>query len=177
MTKKEPPATGAPDPNVGLEAQITELTAKVGQLTELAARAQADLQNAKVRMKKDGEDLQKYAAEAVLKKFLPIIDGFQRAFSHLPADLKDHAWVKGVAAIEQEFLRQAGEMGLRKMEALGTQVDTARHEVLSVGPGKEGEILEVFEDGYELNGKILRPARVQVGDGSSSQTVSAPASA
>jgi molecular chaperone GrpE len=160
-------APGNDDPRIAdLERQVTELTAKVGQLTELAARAQADLQNAKTRMKKDADDLQKYAAEAVLKKFLPVIDGFQRAFSHLPADLKANAWVTGVAAVEQELLRQAREMGLQKMEVMGAQVDTAKHEVLTIGPGKEGEIIQILEDGYELNGKILRPAKVMVGDGS-----------
>jgi molecular chaperone GrpE len=147
--------------------EIAALQAKVGQLTELAARAQADLQNAKSRMKKDAEDLQKYAAEAVLRKFLPVIDGFQRAFSHLPSDLKSHPWVAGVAAVEQDLLRVAGEIGLKKIDVLGTQVDTAKHEVVTVGPGKEGVITEVFEESYELNGKVLRPAKVKVGDGSS----------
>lgn len=159
-------SAGAVDPAVtDLKKQVADLTAKVSQLTELAARAQADLQNAKTRMKKDGEDLQKFAAEAVLRKFLPVIDGFQRAFSHLPPELRDHAWVKGVAAIEQDMLRQASEMGLKKMAVLGTQVDTAKHEVLTVGPGKEGEVIEVLEDGYELNGKVLRAAKVKVGAG------------
>ncbi len=174
-----PPASGAPGTGHGkpsgpaddtrllaLETQVKELTAKLQQMTDLAGRAQADLQNAKIRMQKDSDDLRKFAAESVIIRLLPLIDNFQRAFQHLPADLKDHEWVKGVLAIEQNLVRTMGEMGLKKMEAKGRQVDTARHDVVTIGKGKEGEIIDVIDDGYELNGKILRAAKVIVGGGS-----------
>lgn len=160
--KKEP----AVDPEILLlQGQVQELTAQMQKLTDLAGRAQADLQNAKIRMEKDQKDLGKFATESVLKKLLPVVDNFQRAFQHLPEELKDHEWVRGVATIEQDFMRITNEMGLRKIESRGTQVDTAKHEVLTIGPGKEGEIIEIFEEGYELNGRVLRPAKVKVGDG------------
>ncbi len=146
-----------------LEAEVTALKEQVVRLTDLAARAQADLQNAKARMQKDGDDIRKYATEIVIKKLLPVIDNFQRGFSHLPKELEGNDWVKGITAIEQTLMRELGEMGLRRMESKGQQVDTARHEVLTVGEGKEGEIVEVFEEGYELNGKVIRPAKVKVG--------------
>lgn len=155
-----------PDTRVlALEAQVQELTAQVGKLTDLAARAQADLQNAKTRMQKDGDDLRRYAAESIIKRLLPVVDNFQRAFAHLPLELKDHEWVRGVFGIEQDLLKQLTELGLKKMEVMGQQADTARHEVLMVGPGEEGMVIEVFEEGYELHGKVLRPAKVKVGGG------------
>ena len=156
----------SPDDGVAVwEAQIKDLTAKLQQMTDLAARAQADLQNAKIRMQKDSEDLRKFAAEGFIRKLLPAIDNFQRAFQHLPEDLKNHEWVKGVFAIEEDLMRQMGEMGLKKMQTQG-QVDTAKHEVITLGPGKEGAIIDVIENGYELSGKVMRPAKVRVGDGS-----------
>ena len=162
----DPSASSPPDPRIAeLEEKIKDLTGKLQQMTDLAARAQADLQNAKIRMQKDGEEMRKYASEGFLKKLLPTIDNFQRAFTHLPEELKTNEWVKGITAIEQDLIRQMSEMGLKKMECLGQQVDTARHEVVTIGPGKEGEIITVIDDGYELNGKILRPAKVIVGDG------------
>lgn len=155
-----------------LEQEVKDLREHLRQMTDIAARAQADLQNAKLRMQKDGEDIRTFAAEAALRKLLPTVDGFQRAFRHLPDDLKNHEWVKGVAAVEQELLRRMGEMGLRSMECRGQQVDTAKHEVVTLGPGKEGEIIDVVEDGYELHGKVLRPAKVIVGGG---ETATSPA--
>lgn len=145
---------------------VAELEAQLARLTDVAARAQADLQNAKARLEKDADEMRRFAAGAVLLKLLPVIDHFQRAFQQLPPDLKDNEWVKGVGAIEKDFLRQVADLGLTRFESLNQIADPARHEVLTVGPGKEGIVTEVFEDGYELNGKVIRPAKVKVGDGS-----------
>ncbi len=161
--------TDAPLPDDGtiaeLEAKVAELTEQVAAFTGLAARSQADLQNAKQRMERDARDLRQFAAESILVRLLPTIDNFQRAFQHLPEDLKNHEWVKGVAGIEQDLVKQVSEMGLKKIESLGQPVDTHRHEVITTGEGEEGEITEVFEEGYELNGKVIRPAKVKVGVG------------
>lgn len=175
MTSSKTPATGSTSAASGdagsdgraikLEAQLKELSEKLRQMTDIAARAQADLQNAKIRMQKDGDDIRKFASEAFLQKLLPTNDNFQRAFKHLPADLRDHEWIKGIFAVSQELIRQLEEIGVKKMETLGKQVDTSKHEVVTIAPGKEGIILEVVEDGYELHGKVLRPAKVIVGNG------------
>lgn len=163
--KQQPPAPPPAQDIALLQKEIAELKEQVKVLTELAARAQADLQNAKGRMERDGEDIRKFAAEAVLRRFLPTVDNFQRAFAHLPEDLKNHEWVKGVQVMEQEFLKQAAELGLKKFSPLGQAVDTARHEVLLTGPGAADTVIEVLEDGYELHDKVLRPAKVKVGEG------------
>jgi molecular chaperone GrpE len=175
---KKSSAGGAQDPrNAGpaggdqgakvaaLEAEVKALKDQVSKLTDLAARAQADLQNAKTRMQKDSDEVRKYATEVVIKRLLPVIDNFQRGFGHLPKELAGNDWVKGITAIEMSLMKELSDMGLKRMESKGQQVDTAKHEVITVGPGKEGEIVEVFEEGYELNGKVIRPAKVKVGGG------------
>src|SRR3989344_6439034 len=104
-----------PDPKIlELQGKIAELTAHVKKLTDLAARAQADLQNAKMRMAKDQEELRKFVGEGMLQALLPTVHNFQRAFQHLPDELRTHEWVKGVASIEQDLVRKLGEMGLRR---------------------------------------------------------------
>lgn len=143
---------------------MAELTEKLAKATELAARSQAELQNAKVRLEREAGDLRKFAAEAVLLKLLPTIDNFQRALKHLPKDLEKNEWVKGVVTIEQELLRQAAEMGLVRFESLGQPVDAERHEVL-MAEGDANTVVEVLEDGYELHGKVVRPAKVKAGGG------------
>ena len=74
--------------------------------------------------------------------------------------------MKGVSAIEADLMKQVGESGLKRMQSHGEIADPMRHEVLTIGPGEEGNVIEVFEEGYELNGKVIRPAKVRVGDGS-----------
>mgnify|MGYP001183056300 CR=1 FL=1 len=139
---------------------------ELDRLKELAARAQADLQNAKGRMEKEAQQIRSYAVEGMLLRLLPTVDNFQRAFSHLPEDLKDHDWVNGLQVMEQAFIKELGEVGLTQIESLGQQVDPELHEVLQAGPGEKDIITEVFEEGYLLHDKVLKPAKVVVGDGS-----------
>ncbi|MFA6522848.1 MAG: nucleotide exchange factor GrpE [Candidatus Peribacteraceae bacterium] len=163
---KKPQGGKTPSPvAVPMDVTVRELEAQVKKLTDIAGRAQADLQNAKARLEKDAGELRTFATEGVLVRLLPVIDNFQRAFQHLPDDLKTHEWVKGVAAVEQELLRQVTELGLEKIDALGKPVDPAKHEVLMQGPGGQGMVTEVFQEGYELHGRVLRPAKVKAGDG------------
>ncbi len=164
MTNTQDPtqdsSQGAADPaqSADLEAQVKELTQQVQKLTEIAARAQADLQNAKTRMQRDREDLGRFALETTVKALLPVLDHFRRATAHLPKELEGNEWVKGVLSIEQELFRTLSDLGLQRMDDAGKQVDTARHDVITLGSGKEGEITDILEDGYELQGKVLRPA-------------------
>lgn len=176
-TKKAQPASDDPLAQAMKDAQanndelekllkkIDELEEQLKPLKEASARAQAELQNAKMRMEKESSDLRKYASEGALIRLLPTIDNLQRAFKHLPQDLAGNEWVKGVVTIEQDFMKQLSGMGLQKMEALGQIADANKHEVLMEGAGEKGKILEVFEEGYELSGKVLRPAKVKVGAG------------
>jgi|GEM_PF-504813 len=157
-----------------LEKKVQELSDQLKRLTEVASRAQAELQNAKIRMEKEAADIRTFASETVLMKLLPTIDNLQRALKHLPVAIKKSQgappelleWVKGIVALEQEFFKQVGEMGLKRFESIGQPVDPHRHEVLMAVPGEAGKVIEVIEDGYELHGKVLRPAKVKVGDGS-----------
>ncbi len=172
MMKDDQQSTGARDDsatNVDVEKLLKDLAAmqtELDRFKDVAARAQADVQNTKARVEREAGELRKFAGEAIIRKILPTLDNFQRAFLHVPEELQNHEWVKGVAAIEQELMRHMKEAGLTRMESVGQIADPQRHEILSIGPGKEGIVTEVFEEGYELNGKVLRPAKVRAGDGS-----------
>lgn len=148
-----------------LEKKIAELTERLKKSSDIASRAQAELQNAKVRQEREAGELRKFAAEAVLMRLLPTIDNLQRALKHLPKDLEKNEWVRGIVALEQDFLKQVGDLGLKRFESLGQPVDASRHEVLIQAAGKEGTVIEVLEDGYELHGKVVRPAKVKAGGG------------
>jgi len=144
---------------------VQELEQEVTRLKEMAARAQADLQNAKDRMERDAREIRAFAAAGIVSNLLPTLDNFQRAFQHLPDELKNHEWIKGVQAMEQELLKKLTDAGMQKMECMGKPVDPNMHEVLMAGPGPKDTILQVFEEGYAFNGKVIRPAKVKVGDG------------
>lgn len=148
-----------------LEKMIVELTEQIKKASEVASRAQAELQNAKIRMEKDAGELRKFASEMALRKLLPTIDNLQRALKSVPKDIEANEWVKGIVALEQQFLKEVGELGLKRFESLNQPVDPHRHEVLMQAAGDPGKVVEVLEDGYELHGKVLRVAKVKVGGG------------
>ena len=150
-----------------LQKKIAELEEQMKKYSETASRAQAELANAKMRLEKEAMEMRMFASETVLKKLLPTIDNLQRALKYLPKEIAQNEWVKGIVALEQALIKEVGNLGLTRFESLGKPLDAQRHEVLMQGPGEAGKVTEVLEDGYELHGKIIRPAKVKVGDGSS----------
>lgn len=152
------------DSNPADDTQINP-NEELDRLKEMAARAQADLQNAKARMEKEAQDIRTYAMQGLIEKLLPTIDNFQRAFDHLPEELKDHDWVKGLSATEQQLMADLASVGLQKFESMGESVDLEKHEVLQATEGEKDIVVQVLENGYTLNGKVIRPAKVAVGQG------------
>lgn len=146
-----------------LEAKIVELSEQLKKASEVSSRSQAELQNVKIRLEREAGEIRKYASEAVLLKLLPTIDNLQRALKLLPKNLENDGWVKGIVALEQQFLKEVGDMGLKRFESVGKPLDPERHEVLMQVEGASGTVIEVLEDGYELHGKVVRPAKVKVG--------------
>jgi molecular chaperone GrpE len=148
---------------VELEQKVVDLTEQLKKASDVSSRSQAELQNAKIRLEREAADIRAFASEAVFRKLLPTIDNLQRALRALPKSLENDAWVKGIVALEQQFLKEVGDMGLKRFEAVGMPLDAERHEVLMQVPGEAGKVVEVLEDGYELHGKVVRPAKVKVG--------------
>lgn len=136
---------------------------QVQQFKELAARSQADLQNAKARMERDRDQLKTYVLEDVLRKLLPQADHMDRAASHLAADIGNHEWVRGALKTFEEFHQTLATLGVRKTGVVGETFDAGRHECLMVAQGPPDTVVEVIEVGYELQGRVLRPAKVKIG--------------
>lgn len=127
-------------------------------------RTAAELENFRKQVERDKIDFAKFAGENILTALLPILENFKRAANHLPENLKSDDWATGISAIEKQFESTLANLGLRKIEAkIGSDCDPNRHEIIATGEGENGKILEILEDGYELNGKVLRAAKIKVG--------------
>ncbi len=150
-----------------LTDRVEELTQQMQSFKEAASRAQAELQNAKIRMERELSSTRQYATQHVLLSLLPIIDNFSRATKHLPESLTSNEWAKGMLGIFSQLQKALTDAGVASIPSLGESVDANLHEVILEGPGKKGVITDVFEEGYLLHGKILRPAKVKVGNGES----------
>lgn len=165
MTDPKDDSTAQDQDQVQAQDQSQSDSEEITRLKDMAARAQADLQNAKARMQKESQDMRTYAVQGLIEKMLPTIDNLQRAFTHLPDDLKDHDWIKGLQTTEQQMMSDLETVGLQKIQSMGQIADPNMHEVLQATEGDKDIIVQVLEEGYTLNGKVLRPAKVIVGQG------------
>ncbi len=147
------------DQSVGSDSdEVRELKTQLAKITDTAARAQADLLNFKDRMKREGEELRKFAGLPFIIELLPIRDDLARATGHDSA-----SGLKQILLKVDALLRDAG---VEKIDALGKKMNPEQHQIVNTGAGEKDMVTLVHEEGFLLHGKVLRPAKVQVGDGS-----------
>ena len=145
------------------EHHVAALQDQITKLTEVAARAQADVQNMKARHERDRDEITQFASSKILLTFLPLFDDLLRLRLHVDVG---SSLSEGVEQLIKKLDQLCEEVGLQRIESLGKPFHPEHHEVLTAGSGEKNIVLEVFEEGYLLHGKVLRVAKVQVGDGS-----------
>lgn len=148
-----------------LKDQLENANNKVGELTDSAKRAMADLQNFKKRMEEEKRQFAKFASANVFIEILPVFDSFERAANHLPEELEDNEWVKGIEGIIKQFEQIMDKFNIKKMKTEGEKFDPEKHEAVASEKGEKDIILEELEAGYMMDEYVLRPAKVKVGSG------------
>ncbi len=138
------------------------------ELLDLLKRVQADFENYKKRVEKENHEVRKYAAKNILVKFLPTLDHFELALKHKESK---EEFVKGVELIYAQLVDLLKREGIQHIEAEGKAFDPHMHEALMTEASEkpDGEILEEFQKGYTLNGRVIRPSRVKVAKKEESQ--------
>ena len=162
-----------------LRARLEEAERERDQFRNMAQRAQADFINYKRRADEERQELVRYASSRFIAKLLPILDDFQRALDHQPADSEERQWLEGVILIERKVQGVLEAEGVTRIEAQGHQFDPREHEALfyeETDQEPEGKVLRVIREGYKMNDWILRPAQVSVAKakGGSEPTVENP---
>lgn len=141
-----------------------QLTKK--ELEDLLKRVQADFENYRKRVEQDEQTIRQFANANLLIDLLPVLDNFRRAAGHLPENLKDDVWAKGVQAIERQLEEILRQHALTPIEVKpGDRFDANLHEAVSneaKGTLPHGIVKQVIEQGYLLSGKVLRPTKVVV---------------
>lgn len=146
-----------------LQEDLEANNQKIGELTNLAQRSVADLQNYKKRMEEDKKEFINYAKSDAIGSFLPIFDNLIRALAHTPEDLKENDWVKGVESIKMQFESILNQFQVVQIKCVGEKFDPNFHEALLTEEGEKDIILEELEPGYMLGDRVLKAAKVKVG--------------
>ncbi len=154
-----------------LERQLDEARAQVKAAEERAQenldrwqRAQADLVNYRRRTQFDREQELKFAGLPLITEMLRIFDGFDRAWKSLPVALRNLSWIEGIWMLDQQSQEIIRRTGLTRIDQADLPFDPRIHDAIATEPG-EGDpyVLEVFQAGYELHDRVVRPALVKAG--------------
>lgn len=132
------------------------------ELKETLLRSHADLQNLRRRMEEEKRSIVDFAVSQTVLEMLPIIDNFERSFEHLPENLKNEEWVKGIGHILHQCVNFLHKHNIKEIEVkVGDKFDPTLHEVMIRGEGNPGEVLEVLQKGYKLNDRVIRTVKVK----------------
>ena len=152
-------------------ASVGELQAEIDSLRQQHLRAVADYQNLRRRSEEERREYARYTLAALVINYLPVLDDLDRALESVDADIAGHRWVEGVQMVERKFRAVLEASGVKPIEAVGQTFDPAQHEAISYAPGPDGQVVGVAQPGYMLDERVIRPARVVVGNGTGMPSV------
>lgn len=137
---------------------------KIDDLTDTLKRTQAEFENYQKRIEREKEQQAKFSAEQLIRKFLPILDNLELALQHCT---KRDEFYKGVEMIYANIRTMLEEEGVKPIQAQGLPFDPYRHEALMTQAAEQEKntVIDVMQQGYELHGKIIRPAKVTISKG------------
>jgi len=181
------PAPTDPSPEVagGGEDQTDALRAELAQLKEQVLRVAADAENTKRRAEREANDARHYAIQRFSQDLLGAADNLSRALLAAPRDAADPAvknLVTGIEMIEKDLIAAFDRNGLKRLDPpRGAKFDPHRHQAMMEQPADDvgaGAVLQVMQPGYELHGRLVRPAMVIVSaKGSTGEAPAEPAAA
>ena len=148
-----------------LIAKIEDLEKKAFDNNDQYLRACAELENYKKRAARDREDFIKYGTESLIKDILPTADNMDRALKHADDSADFEAFVNGLSLIRDTFISALDKHGVEGIDTVGKEFDPNFHEAMMQVEGKKKEnnkVVEEFEKGYLLNGRLLRPSKVSI---------------
>jgi len=146
------------------DAAPNDLQQQVADLTEALQRERADATNLRRRHDEQVAGLKNVVKANVVRDLLPVIDNFERALKHVPAELEGNDYIKGVQGIVKQFEKTLAEIGVERIATVDELFDPRYHEAVSMeeGDGTEEVVSEELQAGYKLGDEIIRHAMVRV---------------
>jgi len=151
------------------EQQSGETEALLQQVTDAndqVLRIQAEMQNVRRRAERDVENAHKYALDKFTADLLPVVDNLERALGTINADDETQkAVATGVELTLKSFLDVLARFNIEVVDPAGQPFDADLHQAVSMVPNLNSEpntVIDVFQKGYTLNGRLVRPAMVVV---------------
>lgn len=144
--------------------EIELLEQQIADLTDALQRERADAMNIRRRHEEQVASLKTMVKSSVIKELLPVIDNFERALKHVPQDLVDNEYVKGVQGVVKQFETTLEQMGVQRIKTVGEVFNPELHEAVGVedGDGDQEIVSEELQAGYIVGDSVIRHAMVKV---------------
>ncbi|MEL7191344.1 MAG: nucleotide exchange factor GrpE [Bacteroidota bacterium] len=151
-----------------LQLAMREKDRKLSEEQDINMRLQADFVNFRKRKEKETRDTVRFANEDLLITLLPILDNFDRTLSAIEKTDNLTAIKEGITLVSNSMKKQLGKIGLEILDTKGKPFDSAIHEAIATIPApaedQQGIIIDEIEKGYKLKDKVIRFAKVVVGE-------------
>jgi molecular chaperone GrpE len=140
------------------------LLQQVAELTEALQRERADAMNLRRRHDEQVASLKNVIKASVVRDLLPVIDNFERALKHVPKELENNEYIKGVQGVVKQFEKTLGTVGVERIKTVGEPFDPVVHEAVTMeeGDGMQEIVSEELQSGYKLGYEVIRHAMVKV---------------
>lgn len=152
----------------GMQARIDELEQQLAKEKNDYLFLRADFDNYRKRTLKEREELIRNAAEKVLRGLLPIVDDFERGLEATKDASDADAVRQGMELIYNKLIKYLADNGVKAMESTGADFDPDFHEAIAAIPAptpeQKGKVIDTTQRGYMYNDKVLRHAKVAVGE-------------
>ena len=140
---------------------------EIAELKDKWLRSVAEFENYRKRTLKERAELILNGGEKVITAILPILDDMERAIENGAKTDDPEVLREGMALIHQKFMKTLKSQGVNKIETKDADFDTDVHEAVAMVPGmgddKKGKVIDCLQEGYKLNDKVIRHAKVAVG--------------
>ena len=150
-----------------LQNRIAELEAANADLKDQMLRRQAELENYRKRLIRDKEEAVQYANESLIRDLLGFLDNMERALAAGKSSGDVKGLVEGFEMTQNQLLSTLDKnWGLKAIDSVGQEFDPSLHEacMMAVDENLDKEtVLEEFQKGYTLHGRVIRPAKVKIG--------------
>jgi molecular chaperone GrpE len=136
----------------------------IALLTQALQQERADAVNLRRRHEEEMNGLRSRVKATVVRDLLPVIDNFERALKHVPKNLENDDYIKGVQGVVKQFEKTLTDMGVERIKTVGEHFDPHLHEAVSLeaGNGKHEVVSEELQAGYKLGDDVIRHAVVKV---------------
>jgi molecular chaperone GrpE len=156
-----------------LQEVVAALQTEVEELKDKWLRAHAEVENIRKRADREREEAAKYAITKLARDIVGVGDNFQRAIDAVPAGAAEldqtlKSFLEGVTMTERELLNVLDRHGIRRLQPLNEQFNPHLHQAMAQVQRSDvpnGTIVEVYQPGYTIEDRVLRPAMVVVAQG------------